>query len=207
MSFLGIIDYGMGNLKSICNAFNFLGRSPRLCSTPEEIESCERLIIPGVGAYQAAMRNLHARGMVGPIRAHAAGGKPLLGICLGMQLFSSVGCEPEKTEGFDLIAGEVRPLPENSHYRVPHVGWNAVSLLRPHPIFSGIKTDFDWYFVHSFHFITTVPEDTAATTEYGISFVSIVARRNILGVQFHPEKSQDHGLCLLENFGTWDGTC
>jgi len=204
MSFLGVIDYGMGNLKSICNAFSFLGRSPRLCSTPEEVERCERLIIPGVGAYQAAMRNLHARGMVAPIRAHAAGGKPLLGICLGMQLFSSVGCEPEKTEGFDLIAGEVRPLPEDSHYRVPHVGWNATSLVRPHPIFAGIKTGLDWYFVHSFHFITAVQEDTAATTEYGISFVSIVARRNILGVQFHPEKSQEAGRLLFQEFLKWN---
>ena len=207
MTTVGVIDYGMGNLKSICNALIHLGATPEVCTNATEVERCSRLVIPGVGAYRAAMENLRTRALIDSIGAHAADGRPLLGICLGMQLLSTFGSEPDRTEGLNLIPGEVMPLPDDPRHRVPHVGWNAARLARPHPLFAGIKLGLDWYFVHSYCYLPAAAEDAAATTDYGVAFASIVARRNVLGVQFHPEKSQEHGLRLLENFTTWDGTC
>ena len=207
MTTVGVIDYGMGNLKSICNALIYLGATPVVCTTAVEVQFCERLVIPGVGAYRAAMENLRARALIEPIGAHAAAGRPLLGICLGMQLLSTAGSEPEPTEGLGLIPGEVLPLPDDPKHRVPHVGWNTARLERPHPLFEGIKPGLDWYFVHSYCFIPATTGDAAAITDYGVTFASIVARRNVMGVQFHPEKSQEHGLRFLENFTNWDGIC
>ena len=207
MTNVGIVDFGMGNLKSIYNALDYIGVTATHCVCAQDIEACDRLIVPGVGAYRAAMENLRSLRLVEPIRAYASGGRPLLGICLGMQLLSTLGSEPDPTEGLDLIPGEVMPLPNDPLHRVPHVGWNAAQLTRQHPLFAGIKPGLDWYFVHSYYYLPAAAEDAAAMTDYGVEFASIVARRNVLGVQFHPEKSQEHGLRLLENFTTWDGTC
>lgn len=207
MTSVGVVDYGMGNLKSILNALLHLGQSPEICVSADQIGKCERLVIPGVGAYRSAMNNLSFGELVGAIRSHAASGKPLLGICLGMQLLSTKGTEPEPTDGLNLIPGQVIPLPPSPTHRVPHVGWNHATLERPHPLFKGIKPSLDWYFVHSYRFVPCFSSDSLSSTEYGITFVSAVGRKNILGVQFHPEKSQEHGLRFLENFSLWDGQC
>lgn len=207
MTQVGVIDYGMGNLKSISNAFLYLGINPKVCSEPDQIFACERLVIPGVGAYFSAMRNLDSKKFVKAIQSFAGSGGPLLGICLGMQLFSSLGTEPRETAGLNLIPGNVIPLPKDKSCRVPHVGWNNVKVERGHPLFEGIKDNLDWYFVHSYQFVPSILTDSLAVTDYGVTFHSAISRRNIVGVQFHPEKSQDHGLCLLNNFVSWNGRC
>lgn len=203
---IGIVDYGMGNLGSVANAVDHLGYSARQVSKAAEIAECERLILPGVGSYRAAMENLTRLELVAPIRAHAAAGKPFLGICLGMQLLSTRGVEHGDTQGLDIIPGVVVPFGASAGLRVPHVGWNNVEMSRSHPVLSGIKTRIDFYFVHSFYFEAADPDTVIAKTPYGDTFVSCVARSSVVGVQFHPEKSQESGLKLIDNFCGWDGT-
>jgi len=204
---IGIVDYGMGNLRSVFNALTFLDCQASFVTTPAQIKSCDHLILPGVGAYAKAMSNLTAAGLIPVIQEYAKAKKPLLGICLGMQLLSSRGTEPYPCNGLDLISGDVNILCPPSGFELPHVGWNTIELARPHPVFNGVKHLSDFYFVHSYHFIPSQPNDGLTMTDYGQRFVSTVARNNILGVQFHPEKSQDNGLKILENFSRWDGTC
>jgi len=204
---IGIIDYGMGNIKSLSNALKVLGFDCRICSDPAGIADLSHLIVPGVGAYKLAADNLSNRGFVQPLRNHSISGRPLLGICLGMQLLSTTGTEPVLCNGLDLIPGEVVHLPDSLEYPCPHVGWNSLNFEWEHPVFSNLKKSVDYYFVHSFQFIPNSKEDILAHTEYGMPFCSIVARNNIVGVQFHPEKSQEQGLRLLENFVSWDGQC
>lgn len=204
---IGIVDYGMGNLKSLANALEHLGLNWKICAQAESFASCSHLIIPGVGAYQRAIENLTQRQLIPALRAHVANARPLLGICLGMQLLSSTGSEPETCEGLNLIPGQVVPLPKLDAYPTPHVGWNSVEYQYAHPVFANLKPSVDFYFVHSFQFVPDAPKDVLARTGYGAAFCSIVARANIVGVQFHPEKSQEQGLRLLENFHAWDGQC
>ena len=204
---IGIVDYGMGNLRSVWNALDSQAIPARIVATPADIREAERLIIPGVGAFAHAMRELNDRGLVAPIRERAAEGVPLLGICLGMQLLASLGTETGTTEGLDLIPGRADLLPVETPQRLPHVGWNAISLARQHPLFEGVRGSADFYFVHSFAVAPTDPAAVLATTEYGRLFASVIGRDNIVGVQFHPEKSQANGLRILENFASWDGQC
>lgn len=204
---IGIIDYGMGNLRSVRNALDAQAIEAHIVDTPAAIRSAQRLIVPGVGAFAHAMRELHQRALVQPIRDAAAAGTPILGICLGMQLFVSEGTESEHTSGLDLIGGVCSRLRVTAPQRLPHVGWNAISLRRPHPVFEGVRTATDYYFVHSFAVTTTHDEDVLAETEYGTRFTSVIARGSVIGTQFHPEKSQTSGLRILENFANWDGTC
>ncbi len=204
---IGIVDYGMGNLGSVANALDYLGHAPRLLARAEEIPEASHLILPGVGSYAAAMANLARAHLVAAIRDHIAEGKPFLGICLGMQLLSTTGAEHGPTAGLDVIPGEVVPLEARPELKIPHVGWNNVDLKRKHPVFAGIKTHIDFYFVHSFHFRAADAADVLGTTPYGEDFASCVARGSVVGVQFHPEKSQESGLKLLDNFCDWDGRC
>jgi glutamine amidotransferase len=204
---IGIIDYGMGNLRSVWNALETQAIAAKLVATPAEARDCDRLIIPGVGAFAQAMQELHARGLVEPIRAHAASGKPVLGICLGMQVLMSTGTEPTETAGLDLISGVTDQLRVSTPHRLPHVGWNSIGLSARHPLFEGVRASADYYFVHSY---VARPADTRATmavTEYGEVFTSVVAQGSVVGVQFHPEKSQSSGMRVLENFSVWDGSC
>jgi len=150
---------------------------------------------------------LHAVGLVDPIRKHAAQGRPMMGICLGMQLLATNGVEGGGAEGLGLIRGEVVPLEVDSKLRLPHVGWNVLHPQRQHPLMKGIRTDVDFYFVHSYFFNAECDTDIVGTTEYGISYPSFVANKSVVGVQFHPEKSQRNGLRLLDNFCLWDGAC
>jgi glutamine amidotransferase len=207
MQKVGIVDYGMGNLKSVANALAYLGCEPVLVTDAQEVSRLDRIILPGVGAYLKAMQNLVVSGFDQAIRSHVQRGRPLLGICLGMQLFSTFGTEPERCQGLGLIAGEVTPFRFDPARRVPHIGWNGMKPTRNHPLLVGLKENADFYFVHSYCFIPADAGDVLGLTEYGESFVSAVARGCIAGFQFHPEKSQENGMKLLENFAGWDGAC
>ncbi len=203
---IGILDYGMGNIHSVYNALVHLGLDAEIVNQPEAIQSCSHLIIPGVGSYANAMSKLTNQGLDVAIIEHAQKDKPLLGICLGMQILSEKGDEGEQTFGLGLIKGHVKlldvpPLP------VPHVGWNSLTFNADHPLFNQVKKHVDFYFVHSYFFSATDEENVLAYTDYGTFFPAIVVNQNVIGIQFHPEKSQDNGLLLIENFCEWDGTC
>lgn len=204
---IGIIDYGMGNLRSVYNALTFLGLDSVVVRDPAYLVDCSHAILPGVGAYAMAMDNLNQRGFSSALKEFAEAKKPLLGICLGMQMLSSTGTEPWPCEGLGLIKGEVLPMDVRESVPLPHVGWNSFQLLQKHPIFEGISKNIDVYFVHSYCFTPRDKEDKLCITEYDITFVSGVAHGNIVGLQFHPEKSQKNGLHILANFCNWNGQC
>lgn len=198
---IGILDYGMGNLSSVRNALNFLQVESVIISSPDQIKEVSNLIIPGVGAFGAAMKNISEAGFIGPIRAFAESGKPMLGICLGMQLLATEGTEPEICSGLDLIKGRVEML-QAENLSLPHMGWNGIKLKSEHPILEGVKMSADFYFVHSFIFMPSDKKNVLTTTEYGTEFTSIITNEigNVIGIQFHPEKSQKQGLKILDNF-------
>lgn len=202
-----IIDYGMGNLRSVRNAVDAVGYDPVIATSADEVLAAERLILPGVGAFGKAAENLSARGLTEAIRQRVAEGCPMLGICLGMQMLATSGEESGGAEGLNLIPGVVVPFPDDPEHPVPHVGWNNSTARRSHPLLEGIKPGVDFYFVHSFYFRVEESEAVLLETEYGLPFVAGVAKDNVVGFQFHPEKSQKGGLQILENFCEWDGTC
>lgn len=208
MSEVGIIDYGMGNLHSVLNAVDYLGFDCDLVNSPEKIHDHDRIILPGVGSYARAMSNLEERGYIPHLTKYIKSGRPLLGICLGMHLLSSLGTEPTKTKGLNYISGKVGLIPVKENVPLPHVGWNSIELQYDHPVFKGARVTADYYFVHSYCFMAEQDKDILGFTQYDDqTFVSAVARGNIIGLQFHPEKSQVSGLRLLENFCDWDGKC
>lgn len=198
---IGILDYGMGNLSSVRNALSFLQIESAILSSPDQIAGVSHMIIPGVGAFGAAMDNITRAGFMDPIRTFAGSGKPLLGICLGMQLLATEGTEPDICSGLGLIKGRVELL-QSDNLSLPHMGWNGINLKSEHPILEGVKMSADFYFVHSFAFIPADKTNIVTTTAYGTDFTSIIAneRRNVIGIQFHPEKSQKQGLKILNNF-------
>ncbi len=204
---IGILDYGFGNLASVWNAVYNLGFDVEIVKKSERFSNISHLIIPGVGAFDSAMNEMHARGLVEPVLEFAREGKPTLGICLGMQLLADFGEETTGAKGLGLIPGEVRALPTREGFTIPHCGWNTVQFLHPHPVLKKIKSECDFYFVHTYRFLARDKECVLGTTEHSTVFDSVVFQRNILGFQFHPEKSQTHGLQLLENFCHWKGTC
>jgi len=199
---VAIIDYGMCNLGSVRRAFEECGAEVIMASHPAEIMKATHIVLPGVGAYTKGMENLRARGWVDIIRQRALEDKiPFLGICLGMQLLSDFGIEGGKTEGLSLISGKVEKIiPTENEFRIPHVGWNEISFSQTHPLLKQIETGTDYYFVHSFRFVVDVESSLLATTPYCGSVSSIVACENIMGVQFHPEKSGKPGFRLIRNF-------
>ncbi len=204
---IGIINVGVGNIGSVSNAIYNQGWDPILVSSKKDFEHLTHLIIPGVGSYSTAMRLLLDADLVDAVTEFVRQGKPMLGICLGMQLLSFVGYEGAETEGLRLIEGEVMPLEKVPGLNLPHVGWNEVTYKREHPVLSGIKSGLDFYFVNGFFFKARNHDDVIAFTDYGQSFPSIIGKNNVIGVQFHPEKSQINGLKMLDNFCLWDGTC
>jgi len=196
---IGIIDYGMGNLASVEKAFEAVGHTAQIIRTPQAISDCDQLVLPGVGAFGSAMENLHHMDLLGSLSAAVAEGKPLLGICLGMQLLFRESEEHGLHEGLGVFDGRVRRLP--AEVKVPHIGWNQVRIARESALLEGIPDSSFFYFVQSY---VVDPDDedlVAGTTDYGERFVSMVARENVFGVQFHPEKSQQVGLQMLKNFG------
>ena len=203
---IGIVDYNMGNLASVINAFTKVGADATLESDPAKLQQYDKLILPGVGAFGDAMEHLKENGMDEAVKNFAASGKPLLGICLGMQLLFDSSEEFAKdsngTEGLGLIPGKVVAFDENRfdhNLKVPHMGWNELFVQNDTTIFNGLDKDFYLYFVHSFH---AQCEDKYAIgkTHYGYEFVSAVQNGNIYGIQPHPEKSHDNGLKIIENF-------
>lgn len=203
---IGILDYGMGNIKSVYNSLDWEGFDVEIVSDVAQLDDLTHLIVPGVGAYFKAMENLKEKALIQPLQDFVASGRPVLGICLGMQILSTLGTEGHETPGLDWISGRV-DLMELDDLPVPHMGWNALFFHQSHPILEGIKDHVDYYFVHSYRFHIESESDLIASTEYGSLFPSIVAKNNVVGVQFHPEKSQENGLRMLSNFCEWDGTC
>lgn len=203
---IGILDFGMGNLRSVRNAVYQNGFDPVLINTAANFDDISHLILPGVGNFSAAIPEIENRQLRQPILNFVASGRPLLGTCLGMQLLMTTGEEGGSYSGLDLIPGKVIRL-EGDGLRVPHVGWNILNMEQAHPIFQNIKSGRDFYFVHSYVAVCEHSNDMLASTEYGGVVTAVVGRNNVVGVQFHPEKSQINGLRLLENFCRWDGKC
>ncbi|HVF41157.1 MAG TPA: imidazole glycerol phosphate synthase subunit HisH [Gemmatimonadaceae bacterium] len=204
---VGIVNLQMGNLRSVSNAVDSLGFDHCLVEAPEDMKSVTHLILPGVGSFHRAMQHMHRTGMDNPVREFGASGRPLLGLCLGMQLLGSTGEEGEEMSGLGLIPGDVRKLDADKVEAIPHVGWNSVELVGTHPVFNGVRTGVDFYFVHSYYFKPTRSEHALGVTDCGEQFVSVAGAGNVIGFQFHPEKSQANGLRLLDNFCGWDGRC
>lgn len=202
-----IIDYHAGNLTSVRLAFEALGRPVEVSSDPARVRAAERVVFPGVGAAASAMQNLRALGLDGAIREVAAAGVPFLGICLGTQILLDESEEDGGTACLGIVAGAAARFRPRSHWeKVPQMGWNQVRQVRPHPVFRGIRDGADFYFVHSYYPVPASGECAVATTEYcGVAFASSIGRGNVVATQFHPEKSGETGLALLENFSRWDG--
>jgi glutamine amidotransferase len=199
---LTVVDYGMGNLRSVCNALDFLGADYRLSAAPEEVAASTGLILPGVGSFFRAMENLSRSGLAEALDHAVVGQKtPILGICLGMQLLAEYGTEDGNCRGLGWISGRVVRLhPASSRVRLPHVGFNTVDYDAPNPLLENIGSGSDFYFVHSYHFTDIDPACVLAATNYFGPFASVVGRDNVFGTQFHPEKSQSNGIRLLSNF-------
>lgn len=202
MKRIAIIDYGMGNLDSVARAVEECGGSPYRVSDGREIGSPTGIILPGVGAFGDAIRNIKERGLDASMSEQVHGRSiPFLGVCLGMQLLATTGYESGKHSGLGWLDAEVRLLePAARTERVPHVGWNNVDFVRESPVTVGLESHRDFYFVHSYHVRCADSSDVLATTPYAGSFVSMVHRGNIYGCQFHPEKSQAVGFELLSGF-------
>jgi glutamine amidotransferase len=196
-----VIDYGMGNLRSVRNALSFLGCDVEISSDPDVVESAEALVLPGVGAFGEAMQNLNDRGLVSAIRSASARRTPLLGICLGMQLIAEESEERGLHKGLGLIPGRVRRIPAPAEFRLPHVGWNQIEIVRQEPFLRGVDNGESFYFVHTFA-LETDDRYAAARCNYGVDFIAAVQHDNIFATQFHPERSQTKGLRLLRNFVT-----
>ena len=194
-----IVDYGAGNLRSVAKAIEKLGRTPHVTGNPDDVSGAEAVIFPGQGASESAMTALRERGLVDPLREVIARGVPFFGVCLGLQLLLD-SSEEGPSPCLGVAPGRVRLLPE--HVKRPHMGWNRVDLRREHPVFRGVENGSYFYFVHSYY---AAPEDESlvlGTTEYGLSFCSVMARDNMVATQFHPEKSGAAGLRLYESFLT-----
>jgi len=209
---VAVVDYGMGNLRSVSQALAHVARDAvvRVVVTPnpEEVDAAERVVLPGQGAMRDCMRELRDSGLHDAV-LRAAANKPLLGVCVGMQMLLDHS-EEQDTPGLGLIPGQVRRFrldgisqPDGSRCKVPQMGWNRVFQTQPHPLWAGIPDGAWFYFVHSFHAQPVHARHSAGQTEYGLRFTSAVARDNIFATQFHPEKSAAHGLALYRNFLHW----
>ncbi len=196
---IAIVDYGMGNLRSVQKGFGRVGYEASITSSPRQVSSADGIVLPGVGAFGDAMDNLREAGLIDPIVKAVSDGVPFLGICLGLQLLFSGSEELGAHRGLGLLPGRVRRFPDGQ--RVPQIGWNQIQIQRETALLSGVPDGAFFYFVHSYYVEPSRAEDTVATTEYGIDYVSIAGNERVFGVQFHPEKSQDAGLKLLQNFG------
>ena len=198
---VSIVDYGVGNLGSVINMFKRIGTDTRVVSSPSGIAESERVLLPGVGSFDHGAQRLADGGLTEPLQRFAASGRPLMGICLGMQLLfdsSEEGVRP----GLGLLAGRSRRFEDIPTLRVPHMGWNSVIATRPDPLLAGIEPDNRFYFVHSYHVVPTSAQHTLATSNYGHDFSSMVRAANVMGAQFHPEKSHTFGMTVLRNFAS-----
>jgi len=210
---VAVVDYGMGNLRSVSQAVMHVARDSGVdvivTSKPDEVFAAERIVLPGQGAMPDCMRELRDSGLQEAV-LHAAANKPLMGVCVGMQMLLSRS-EEGPTDGLDLIDGDVRKFrlegrlqPDGSRFKVPQMGWNQVIQARPHPIWAGVPDASYFYFVHSFYAHPSDPRHSVGETDYGARFTCALARDNIFATQFHPEKSAEHGLALYRNFLHWN---
>ena len=203
---IAIIDYGVGNLFSLSHSVSAVGAEPVVTGDAEIIRRADHILLPGVGAFGDAARKLRETKLDAVVKDAASTGTPIMGICLGMQLLLDVSYEFGEHAGLGLIPGEVRPIAEviPAGLKIPHIGWNALDILRPHPIFKGIRPGDCVYFVHSFYG-AKCEGSVLATAGYGAPLTAAVARGNVCGCQFHPEKSGDVGLAILKAFCEWEG--
>jgi len=198
---LAVIDYGAGNLRSVLHALNYLGAdSIRVAREPRDLQGARKIILPGVGAFGAGMRKLEEQQLIRPIKDLVCSGKPYLGICLGMQFLFERSDEMGDFPGLGLLPGYVTRFPDLAGFKVPHMGWNQLSVQRLSPLLQDVLADSFAYFVHSYYCVPTSEADIVATVDYGIQFTAVIQHENIFGVQFHPEKSQRTGLQILKNF-------
>ncbi|MDX9740301.1 MAG: imidazole glycerol phosphate synthase subunit HisH [Gammaproteobacteria bacterium] len=206
MTTVAVIDYGMGNIRSVCKALEHVADGARIvvARDGDSVLGADRVVLPGVGALRDCIGELRRLELVEAL-LEAIRNRPFLGICLGMQALMDHSEENGGTPGLGVIAGNVPRFAAGSGLKVPHMGWNQVHQTRPHPLWRDVPQDSYFYFVHSYHVSPTAAADVAGTTAYGIEFASALARDNVFAVQFHPEKSQRAGLALLANFLRWDG--
>ena len=195
-----IVDYGMGNLRSVQKAFERVGHPAVVSSDPAQVAAADKVVLPGVGAFEDAIAELHRRRLVEPILESIQAGKPLLGICLGLQLLFEVSYENGRHTGLGVLGGKVVRFDPPPGYSVPHMGWNQLRIVRPAPILAGLQHGTYMYFVHSYYVVPADPEVVATETDYPAPFCSMVWHKNVYATQFHPEKSQSAGLRLLQNF-------
>jgi imidazole glycerol-phosphate synthase subunit HisH len=197
---IAIIDYQMGNLRSVQKGFEKVGHKATITSDPAVLAAAHKVVLPGVGAFGDAMAELERRDLVEPIRRAVASGKPFLGICLGLQLLFDVGREGGEHKGLGILRGQCVRFELPPEYKVPHMGWNQLSIRRQAPLLSGLDEGVHCYFVHSYY---VAPQDAsviAAEADYGTPFCAMIWRDNLMATQFHPEKSQRDGLRMLKNF-------
>lgn len=198
MSYTAIVDYGVGNLKSIANAMSYLGLATQVTGSASELERADAIILPGVGAFPDAAQKLRDTGLDQAILAQS-GKKPILGICLGMQLLFDWSEEGTRKYGLGLIPGHVERI--QTRFKLPHIGWNTLTFPRESPLFQGVEAGSAVYFVHSYAAQVEQETDLLATTDYGLPVTAAVGRNGVFGCQFHPEKSGEVGLAILRNFG------
>ena len=198
---IAIIDYGAGNLQSVRKALDFIGCEARVTDRPEDLETAEAAVLPGVGAFGDAMASLESRGLVDPVRAFIRQGKPFLGICLGLQLLFDSSEESPGVKGLGVLPGKILRIPDGEGLKVPHIGWNSLSFPNGRGrLFAGLSQEPYVYFVHSYYLKAEDPQIVAATTEYGVTIHASVEKGNLFACQFHPEKSGAEGLQILQYF-------
>jgi len=198
---VSLVAYGLGNLGSVANMLKRVGAQTRLVSTPEEIRGSDRLLLPGIGAFDGGMRLLNEQGLTPAIKEFAASGKPVFGICLGMQLLLDSSEDGEEA-GLGLIPGRSLRFKEDTGVRVPHMGWNAVETIGQDSLVAELPAERRFYFVHSYRVVPESDEHVLGTTHYGVPFASMIRSGNVMGAQFHPEKSHDFGKQILRNFAS-----
>lgn len=200
----------MGNLRSVLNAFEKTGLAAQIIQTPQELRDARALVLPGVGAFRDCIKNLETRGLIAPLLQSIRAGKPFLGICLGLQILFSESEEFGTTPGLNVIKGRVVRFPARApqssadsemRLKIPHMGWNAITIHKRPPCLQGIPDKSFFYFVHSYYVLPEDPQVVAATTQYGVTFASAIWQDNVVAVQFHPEKSQTLGLLIIQQFG------
>lgn len=197
---IAIIDYGMGNLRSVQKGFENVGHQATITNDPAQILAADRVVLPGVGAFEDAITELHRRELVEPILKTIDSGKPFLGICLGLQMLFETSYENGQHKGLGVLAGEVVRFDLPEEYSIPHMGWNELLVRRQSPILKGIPAGTHFYFVHSYHVVPRDQEVIAVEADYGKPFCAMAWRDNLFATQFHPEKSQAWGLQMLKNF-------
>ncbi|WP_406695754.1 imidazole glycerol phosphate synthase subunit HisH [Singulisphaera sp. Ch08] len=195
-----IIDYGMGNLRSVQKALEAVGHAAEISSDPDQVRRASKVILPGVGAFTDAVSELRRTGLGDAFREAAQAGKPCLGVCLGLQLLFDVSEEDGIHEGLGIIPGRIVRFASAPGLKIPHMGWNTLRVRRPAPLLKGLESDPSVYFVHSYYAVPDRPEDIAAEADYPTPFTAMIWRDNVMACQFHPEKSQRVGLAMYANF-------